>query len=63
MTNVFFQFRSYPARMTATPHEKIVGFDITMNKVFRVNILHPSNHLISQHQYSLHTEAARTGVK
>ncbi len=49
--------------MTTNAHEEVVGFDIAMNKVFRVDIFDSANHLISQHQHRLHSETAGAEIK
>jgi len=35
--------------MAANSHEKVVGFNITMNEVLVVNVLHTTNHLHTRH--------------
>ena len=49
--------------MAAYAHEEVVGFDIAMNEVFRVDIFDSTNHLIGQHQNRLHSETARAEIK
>ena len=49
--------------VSSNTHEKIIWFYIPMNEVFVVYILNSSNHLVSQHQHSLHRESARAEVE
>lgn len=49
--------------MTAYTHEKVIGLDIAMNEVFRVNIFNSTDHLVSEHQDCLHCETTRTEVE
>ena len=40
------------------PHQEVVWLDVAMDEVFVVHILHPPNHLVCQHQDSLHSESS-----
>ena len=49
--------------MTSNTHEEIVGLDVSVDKVFRMDVLDAAYHLVGQHQHRLHREATRTKVK
>jgi len=44
-------------------HKEVIGLDIAVDEVLVVNILYATNHLISQHQDSLHGESSRAKVE
>lgn len=49
--------------MTTNAHEEVVGLNVSVNEVFRMNIFYAAYHLISEHQHCLHREAARAEVE
>lgn len=55
--------RNYLVTMATNTHEEVVGFDIAVNEIFGVNIFNATNHLIGQHQDSLHGETTRTEIE
>lgn len=44
-------------------HHKVIGLDITMDKVLVVDVLDPLDHLVSQHQDSLETKPSVAQVE
>ncbi len=49
--------------MATDAHEKVVGLDVAMNKVFVVNKLDPADHLVGQHQNCFHRESSRAEIE
>jgi hypothetical protein len=49
--------------VTPNPHEKIIGLDISVNKIFRMNVFHSPDHLIRKHQNSLDGEPSRAKIE
>jgi len=60
---VSFKIRTYFITVSSDPHEEIVRFNIAMDEILGMNVLHPSNHLIRQHQNRLDGKSARTKVE
>lgn len=56
-------YNVYLVTVTANTHEEVIGFDIAMDEVFRVNIFNSTDHLISQHQHGLHSESTRAEIE
>jgi|LakMenEpi03Aug12_release.lakeMendotaPanAssembly.Ray.scaffolds.fasta_scaffold485685_1 hypothetical protein len=49
--------------MTTNAHKEVIGLDIAMNEVFRVDVFDSTNHLICQHQHRFHSETARAEIE
>jgi len=49
--------------MASNAHVEVIWFDISMNEAFGMDVLNPSNHLISKHQNSLDSESLRAKVE
>lgn len=49
--------------MSANAHKKVVRLDVSVNEIFRMNVLDTANHLVSKHQNCLHREAAGAKIK
>jgi hypothetical protein len=43
--------------LVSNPHQEVVRLDIPMDEVLRMNVLHPTDHLIRQHENGLDGEA------
>lgn len=50
-------------RVFILSHEKILGFDVPVQKMPRVEVFYPRNHLIGQHKYSSEREGSSTRVE
>ena len=49
--------------MTTNTHEEIVGLDVSVDEVFRMDVFDAANHLVSKHQNRLHCEASGAKIK
>jgi len=49
--------------VTPNTHQEIVWLDVTMNEILVVDVFNSSNHLIRQHEDSLHCESSRAKVE
>jgi hypothetical protein len=49
--------------MTSNPHQEVIRLDIPMDEVLRMNVLHPTDHLIRQHENGLHGETTGAEVE
>ena len=47
----------------ANAHQKVVGFNVAMEEIFRVHVLYPTQHLIREHQHCLEAELAIAEVE
>ena len=49
--------------VSSNPHQEIIRFDISVNKVLVVYELNASDHLVGQHQHRFHGESSGTKVE
>lgn len=49
--------------VTPNTHQEVVWFDVTMNEILIVDVFNSSNHLIRQHEDSLHCESSGAKVE
>lgn len=42
--------------LSLQPHQEVLGFDVSVDEVLRMEILDPLEHLVTQHQGSLEGE-------
>ena len=49
--------------VTSDSHQEVVWFDVSVDEVLVVDKLNPTNHLVCQHQDSLHGKPSRTEVE
>ena len=68
-TNMSPLFTSSPFSSTdlvavpADAHEEVVRLDVAVDEVFAVDVLHPADHLIGQHEDRLHRKLAGAEVE
>ena len=49
--------------VSAYSHEKIVGFNVSVDEVFVMNEFNAAYHLVSQHQHRFHGEPSRAEIE